>query len=125
MMDDNDDQPLLDNSDMYADEIGYQEEAAAVSDRGKRDSVKTSRSSDGVRQRSGSAVNTGGKYPGLVGPGYIAGGNEAPKKLPLPQKTLGEALLEQVRPAHAQTLSRTHRALCAHGRAQRAPAATL
>jgi hypothetical protein len=84
-------------------ERGYQEEAASSSrDRGSAAHVRASsgprRAVDGVRQRPGSSSST------VL---YKKGNGEAAKPLPLPEKTLGEALLEQERERERRERERT------------------
>jgi len=84
-------------------ERGYQEEAASSSrDRGSAAHVRASsgprRAVVGVRQRPGSSSST------VL---YTKGSGEAAKPLPLPEKTLGEALLEQERERERRERERT------------------
>jgi hypothetical protein len=81
----------------------YQEEAASSSrDRGSAAHVRAGsgprRAVDGVRQRPGSSSSA------VL---YKKGSGDAAKPLPLPEKTLGEALLEQERERERRERERT------------------
>ena len=87
-------------------ERGYQEEAASSAhDRSGPAHVRAGsalrRAADGVRQRQGGGSGAG------AGGSYKNAGGEAAKPLPLPEKTLGEALLEQERERERRERERT------------------